>query len=615
MSNKAFILPTIFTATDKFSDPVMKMQKKLKGFSDSAMNVAKKSALVGAAILAPLALAANEAIKFEDRMADVAKTTGMAGAELTGLGDEILRLSTSTRTPIEGLQKIAEIGGQLGIVGKGNIVAFTDSVNKFSVALGSDFQGGVEEATRAIGSLNVLFKETRNLDIADSITKAGSAINALSSKGVQVPELTEFTKRIGQLPDAIKPAIQETIALGAVFNKAGITAEIAARGLGDVLLTASQNAPVFAKQIGLSVEATKELLNTNPTEFLKKFAQSLQGVDAGQFAKISGALKLGDVGSIKVIGALSSSIEKLSEYQTISNVEFAKGTSLINEYNVKNETMAAKLAKAKNNFEAISITVGTELIPIIGDLLKEVMPVVKSFGEWAKNNKSTIKTVLKVAIGIAGLSFAVSGFSAAIAIVTTAIWLWNAALMANPIVWVIVGIAALIAIIILVISYWKEWGAAVVAIFAIFMPGIALIISLVMTFYNNWQMIVEAFKSKGILGGLMAIGSVLLDVILAPLQQILEVINKVTGFDWAASAAGGIEKFRESLDLNTGDSGSNQQPVNPQAEKQASMQETFKQVNNNVSLDINTQQGTSANVKSNSGGIPVKTFSTHAFGM
>jgi hypothetical protein len=52
--------------------------------------------------------------------------------------------------------------------------------------------GGVESASRSISGLKTLFKETRDIKVADAITKTGSAINALSAKGVSVPEVTEF---------------------------------------------------------------------------------------------------------------------------------------------------------------------------------------------------------------------------------------------------------------------------------------------------------------------------------------------------------------------------------------------------------------------------------------
>lgn len=628
---KAFTIPTIFSAIDKFSKPVDGMNKKLKSFSDTAFRFARNTAIAGAAILAPLVLAANSAIKFEDRMADVAKTTQIAGSELSGLGSDLLDLATTTRTPIEGLQKIATIGGQLGITGRKNIVSFTESVNKFSVALGSDFEGGVEQATRAIGGLNVLFKETRKLDIADSITRAGSAINALSAKGVQVPELTEFTARIGQLPDAIKPTVQETIALGAVFNKAGISAEIAARGLGDVLITASQNAPKFAKQMGLSTDATRDLLNTNPTEFLKKFATSLRGINASQFAKLSKNLKLADVGSIKVIGSLSSSVEKLGEFQALSNAEFAKGTSLLNEYNIKNEITAAKLAIAKNKFEALAITIGTELIPIVSDLLKEITPIIKGAIDWVRNNKELTKTLIKVAIGVSAFLFVMSAVSTVVGGITAAIALyngivlvaqvitavWNAILLANPLIWVvaiivlaIAAITALIYVVVQIVKHWDELGAGI----TLLLGPLGLVINLVMSFVRNWETITKAFSEGGVLAGFKAIGAVILDSVLYPLEQIMSVIAKITGADWAANAASGLKDFRASLDLKTEEDNS-VVPVNPEREKrEAAVADRFEEISRQQ-LDVNINDPTGrATTSMGSGPIPIKLSSTHKFG-
>ena len=47
-------------------------------------------------------------------------------------------------------------------------------------------------------------------------------------------------------------------------------------------------------------------------------------------------------------------------------------------------------------------------------------------------------------------------------VMTVATWLWNTALLACPIVWVVVGILALIAVIILLIYYWDDVAAAAV---------------------------------------------------------------------------------------------------------------------------------------------------------
>ena len=628
---KQFTIPSVFTAIDKITQPVKAMARGVSAFINrtqeqiarfertyrelgrTATQVSKKAFIVGAAIAAPLIVAARDAIIFEDRMADVAKTTGLAGKQLNKFGGELLALAPGTRTSIEELQTIAVIGGQMHVANN-ELLGFTDSVNKFNVALGSDFAGGVEGATKAISGLKVLFKQTRDLDISAAITKTGSAINALSAQGVVVPEITEFVSRVGQLPDAIKPSIQDTIALAGVFNKAGITAEIASRAFGDVLITASNNLPRFAKQMGMTEKALASLINKDPAAFVLKFSESLKGMDATKLAKSLKGMKLTDAGAIKLVGALGSSTEMLGQFQGIANKEFAKGTSLLEEYNTKNNTTRANISKAINNFKALSITIGTELLPMINDVIRAVAPLFASFIQFAKDNPGTVKTMLGLAIAFSALSFIVSGVAGAIAlysnimliaskmtkIVTVAQWLWNAAMTANPIGIIIVAIAALAAWIAMIITKWDEWGASM----AIFLGPLGLIVSMIMSFRRNWDMVVKAFKEGSVLDGLIAIGKVLLDAVLMPLQQIIELIASVTGADWAAAAAKNIESFRAELGLNV------EKPTNPKATEQEALAQTIEtSQSQNVAIQIEDKTGR-ASMQSDNNLVPITMNST-----
>lgn len=152
---------------------------------------------------------------------------------------------------------------------------------------------------------------------------------------------------------------------------------------------------------------------------------------------------------------------------------------------------------------------------------------------------------------IMAVSFAIKAVSTAIEILTALQWLWNFAVAMNPIVLIVAAIiAALVATIILVrqvIKHWDEWGAAV----TLFLGPLGMIISLVQSIRNNWHLVTKAFREDGILGAIKAIGKVLLDVILAPLQQILEIAAHLPGKmgDWAASGAASIAKFRESMGI------------------------------------------------------------------
>src|SRR5258706_656868 len=624
-----FVIPSIFTAIDKFTAPVEKMDRSMGAFGeqaesaqsrvdrrfrkigDAAQNVAKKSFIIGAAVAAPLVLMANSAVKFEDKLADVGKTTGLEGVALKKFGDEILDMSTKTRTSIDDLAKIAEIGGQLGIA-KGDLSSFVKSADQFNVALGKDFSGGVEQAVSQVGKIKTLFADTRNLSISDAIQKAGSAINELGAIGSGTSEnIADFTLRLGALPDALKPSLANTMALGTFLEEAGIDAQIGAGGLTNFFLVAAKSLPGFAAQMKMSSVEAKALLASNPTEFAKKFADSLKGLKPDQLAATLKKLHIESQESIKVIGALGAGTAHLTELQEIANKSFAAGTSLTAEYNKKNETTAAQLEKAKNNFEALSITIGTQLLPILNKIIQKVLPVIKGIIDWTKRNPALTQTLLVIAGAIAAVAFVISGLASIVAIASKAVMVFNAILAMNPIGLIVIAIIALIVLIAAIIDKWNEWGAAL----TIFMGPLGLIISLIQSFRRNWEMISNAFKTDGIIGGLKAIGVTIIDAILMPLQQLLGIVAKFTGFDWAANAAKGIEKFRADMGVNvtTDESGkplAEKPALNPKGAAQDALVQRLESTNNaNVAIDINDPTGR-AKASSDNDFVKIKTTST-----
>jgi len=132
--------------------------------------------------------------------------------------------------------------------------------------------------------------------------------------------------------------------------------------------------------------------------------------------------------------------------------------------------------------------------------------------------------------------------------VTAAQWLWNAAMTANPIGLLVVAIGVLIGLVVLAISKWDEWGASIM----VFLGPIGMVISAFKSLYDHWESIKQAFQTDGILGGLKRIGIVLLDALLKPMQQLLELVSKIPGMGGIASfGAKKIEDLRKSLDLVT----------------------------------------------------------------
>lgn len=134
-------------------------------------------------------------------------------------------------------------------------------------------------------------------------------------------------------------------------------------------------------------------------------------------------------------------------------------------------------------------------------------------------------------------------------VLTAAQWALNIAMDANPIGLIVLGIAAAIALVAEIVVHFNDWGAAL----TLLMGPVGLLISGIMSIYNHWQSIKDAFNTGGMIGGLKRIGVVLFDAILYPLQQAMHWIGKITGAQWAKDGANQLMGYRKSLDLVTED--------------------------------------------------------------
>ena len=482
----AIKVPAIFTAIDKFTRPLQKMSAETKlfqaqmarmerswrNFGNTAMSVGRNALFFTAAIATPLIYATKLAVEFEDKMADVGKTTGLQGHALEKFGDQLLEMSTTTRTSIDDLVKIGEIGGQLGVA-ESELLSFVDSANKFNVALGSDFTGGVEEAVSSISKIKNLFGSTRGLDIADSINRTGSAINELGAVGSGTSyNITDFALRVGALPDAVKPSLESILALGTYLEESGVDAQIASSGFAKLIELAGTDISAFAQQMNMTSEAATELFNKDSLAFIKQFSQTFKGMSGTELSAVMDDLGIGSMEAKKVIGALSTDtvdlatgMDRLTTLMMISNDAFSKGTSLQTEYNKKNSTSAAQWEILKNNLKAATITLGQAFLPVLVDLMKSITPMIKAFGKWAKENKPLLMTITKIVAGVAAfsgaisiLSFGLGGFSKLMTagiklftwyksgstLATIATKIFSTTLMGMPLMWVIAGVAALV---------------------------------------------------------------------------------------------------------------------------------------------------------------------------
>ena len=318
--------------------------------------------------------------KLSDAQSDVQKTTGMTKDEVDELTKSFGMLIT--RTSRIDLLKIAEEGGRIGIV-KEEINDFVKVMDKATVALGDSFPGGVEEVASKLGKLKLLFKETKDIGVEKAYESIGSAINELGANGVATEgNIAEFATRLGSLSDALKPSISDALALGAAFEESGITAEIAGRAYSIFLNQAAQETEKFAKVMELSTQEVENMINTNPTQFFLEFSKKLAetskgGVDTSRTLQDLG---LTADGTNKIIGSAGNNFDRFNELLNLSSKSMVQATSLTNEFDVKNNNLAASLDKVSKRligiFSSESLKNGlTALVNGFGKLIGAIKDV------------------------------------------------------------------------------------------------------------------------------------------------------------------------------------------------------------------------------------------------
>ena len=459
--SKQFTLPAVFTAIDKFSGPMGKMtgkaetsmarmERKFRKTGDAAFRVSKKSAVLATSIIAPLGLVANESVKFEKSMANVSTLIDTNTENIGKMGEEVLELSTKLPVPIEELTSSLYDIRSAGIAAEDSMLTLNESAKLSATGLST-----VEESTDIMTSAMNAFK-------SEGLTAAQTADILFKTVKFGKTTVAELSQSFG----ASAPLIQEAGVKLADFQAA--TAAITTLGT-PATVAQNQLKTAIAKLKGPTAEMEKvfkALGVTTEKELIQKY-----GTLGDSFAAVNKEIERQGLsakktwGSVEALSGATALTTQVNESYVSTLQDMTEGTNAINgAFEKQSSTGAASMQLMKNNLQALAIQLGNAVIPLITEMVAAITPVVKSMAKWMKNNKSTVKTIVKVAAVVGGLAAAVSLVSGVVGIATKAFgiyqailkagaiatkvitaiqWLWNAAMMANPIGAIIALVAGL----------------------------------------------------------------------------------------------------------------------------------------------------------------------------
>jgi hypothetical protein len=321
---------------------------------------------------------------FDEKVADVAKTTNLTIKAAKELSLELLKIDT--RTSITALQELASAAGRLGVEGKDDILAFTESADKVFVALGDDLGGTAEEIATNLGKVSANFGLLEEFGVAGGIERIGSSMNELSASGASsAGAILDFTNRMAGLSNILE--VHEVQALGALFDESGQSIEVASSTLSKLLPTLATDFKEFAKIAGKTPETFKKIAETSPFRALQLVAKGAKNNEKGLF-KLTKTLESFGVTSARaagIVGTLANKTDRLTRLNKISFNAIKDNESVTDEFNKKNDTLIANYEKLKNQLTAYIL--GTEGATGASEKLKNSL-------KFITQNLGTIITVL-----------------------------------------------------------------------------------------------------------------------------------------------------------------------------------------------------------------------------
>ncbi len=603
----AFTIPSVFTAVNKVSSVVKTMgsdvvnfavkaesaiartdrfvRKLTPGFSDVQKQLLSfvGTAAIVASVMAGINFSVQSVKEYDKAIGSLMAVTGLTPEKFKPFGDEISRVSKLTKESSIDVAKAFETIGSANsslLDSADAMGAVTQSAITLSQAAGDELQS---TAQNLVGVMNQFSLGADQANRSMNVLAAGTKVGAAT-----IPQVAESMKNFGAVANSANISIEQSVALVEVLGTKSIFGAEAGTKLRGSLLKL-QAAGVGYKTGQFNINEALEDTRAKLTKL--KTAKERDAAITKMFGAenvTTGKILLENVELFKkwtgeVTNTNEATIQAEKNNNTLSKRLDQLSAAWVNMLTGSSKTTKGLdifkdlIIKLTNNLETVVSVVGI----IIGLFLAwKVIVLATSIAVAAYNIgigiMGALTGVCSVAIGKS--TVALGAYRAATVAATAVNWLFNAS---NPVGWIVI----LISLAAIMIAKWNEWGAAL----SLLMGPLGLIIGLIQTFRRNWDLISTAFTNGGILSGIKAIGAALIDVLLMPLQQVMQLISKIPGVgQYAQSAVKGIEEIRNQIGVNTKTTEDGEDRfISTPEERDAAMTKMYQESVKRTKLDVN----------------------------
>lgn len=300
--------------------------------------------------------------EMEQEMANVRKYTGQTAEEVERMNEDFKGMDT--RTAREELNKLAGAAGRLGITETAMVKEFVDGADKIRVALGDDLGDG---AVDTIGKLAIAFGEDKTKGLRGAMLATGSALNELvQSSPAQAQPIIEFTSKLSGVGQQAHLTQAQIMGFAAALDQNNQEMATSSTVMSQLITKMYQDPARFAKMAGMEVESFAKKVKEDMNGALMEWLQNVNKLgDMSVLASKFEELKMDGTRAVGVLATLAGHVDQVAEAQRTATKAYEEGTSVINEFNVQNETVQAKTEKAKKRFHDLTIELGEKLLPVV----------------------------------------------------------------------------------------------------------------------------------------------------------------------------------------------------------------------------------------------------------
>ena len=334
-----------------------------------------------------------------------------------------------------------------------------------------------------------------------------------------------------------------------------------------------QSAAKGGEELGLSFLDANNQLKSLPEildQLRGKYGDTIDAMEKQELASAFGTDE-----AVDLIDLLYNKTEDLQGNILTMYDALGSGTGVATEMaNAINETEPERFERLTQRIQNVKESIGNSLLPTINDLMSTGEQVLTKVGSWVEENQELVRVIMLVVLAIGGfltiagtviavvsgvgliITKTISGFKllkagfllakGALTPLIASVWSFTAALLANPVTWIVIGIVALIAALVLlynkcewfrngvnaIIDFFKEkLGAALEVVTSIF-SGIGNVIGSVMgaaktTVSQNLDNMRSAYESHG--GGIRGVAAAAIEGVKGIYTAGFSFLDNLTG--------------------------------------------------------------------------------------